>query len=146
PAAGCVLPLYEEVVMRSLIAVQALVIGLALYVTQPVAAVQKVGGVILVERIQDLHLSEAQEAKVADIRKTTGAKVKEAAKDLAAILKDEENKVMAVLTPDQRTKVAAMKEERMEMRGDRLCERITHLKELDLTDAEFAKLMEIRKD
>ena len=135
--------------MRSLIAVVALVFGMALYVSLPAAAVQKTGekvGVIIVERIQDLHLTDAQAAKIAEIRKKNGAQVQEAAKNLAAILKDEENKVMALLTPDQKKVVAAMKEEREELRGDRLCERIAHLKELDLTDAEYAKLMEIRKD
>src|SRR5262245_1381056 len=137
----------KEEVMRTLIAVVALGIGMALYVTLPAAAVQKAGvKVILIERVQDLDLTDAQEAKIAEIRKENGPKVKEAAKDLAAILKDEEQKVMAVLTPEQKAKVAEMKEERAEFKGERLAERIAHLKELDLTDGEVAKIAEIRKD
>lgn len=135
--------------MRTLIAVVALGIGMALYATLPAAAVQKAGVkgvVILVERVQDLDLTDAQEAKIAEIRKESRPKVQEAAKDLAAIVKEEEQKVMAVLTPDQKAKVAAMKEERAELKGERLAERITHLKELDLTDGEVAKITEIRKD
>lgn len=135
--------------MRTIVAVVALGIGMALYVTLPAAAVQKAGVkgvVILVERVQDLDLTDAQEAKIAEIRKENGPKVKEAAKDLAGILKDEEQKVMALLTPDQKAKVAEMREERAEFKGERLAERITHLKELDLTDGEVAKITEIRKD
>jgi len=135
--------------MRTLVAVVALGIGMALCATDPAAAVQKAGVkgvVIVVERVQDLDLTDAQEAKIAEIRKENGPKVKDAAKDLAAILKDEEQKVMALLTPEQKAKVAEMKEERAEIKGERLAERITHLKELDLTDGEFAKITEIRKD
>jgi len=135
--------------MRTLIAVVALVIGMAVYATLPAAAVQKTGEkgvVILIERIQDLNLTDAQEAKIADIRKESKPKVQAAAKDLGTLVKQEEDKVLAVLTPDQKAKAAAMKEEREEFRDERLCERIGHLKELDLTDGEFAKIMEIRKE
>ena len=135
--------------MRTLIAVVALGIGMAVFATLPAAAVQKTGEkgvVILIERIQDLNLTDAQEAKIADIRKESKPKVQAAAKDLGTLVKQEEDKVLAVLTPDQKAKATAMKVEREEFRDERLCERIGHLKELDLTDGEFAKIMEIRKE
>jgi len=122
---------------------------MAVYAALPAGAAQKAGEkgvVILVERVQDLDLTDAQEAKIADIRKENRPKVQEAAKDLTALLKEEEQKVMAVLTPDQKAKIAAMKEERDEFRDERLAERIAHLHELDLTEAEVAKFSEIRKD
>jgi Spy/CpxP family protein refolding chaperone len=127
----------------------ALVVGMAVYATPPVAAVQKAGEKVaagLAERIQDLHLTDAQEAKIAEIRKEHGPKVQEAAKELAALLKQEVDKIRAVLTPEQQAKLAAMKEERAEFRGEGLAERLAHLKDLDLTDAEVAKLLEIRKE
>ena len=135
--------------MKTLIAVVALVAGLAVFAILPAAAVQQAGGkvtVILAERIQDLDLTDAQEAKIAEIRKECRLKVQEAAKDLSSIVKQEEEKVMALLTPDQKAKVAAMKEERPDFKDDRLAERIAHLKELDLTDGEVAKIAEIRKE
>jgi Spy/CpxP family protein refolding chaperone len=55
-------------------------------------------------------------------------------------------KVQAVLTPEQRTKLAAAKEERQEHRADGLAGRVAHLGELDLTDDEVAKIGEIRKE
>jgi Spy/CpxP family protein refolding chaperone len=101
--------------------------------------------VVVVERIQDLNLTDAQEAKIADIRKEYRPKVQEAGKELAAVAKEEVEKVRAVLTPEQKTKLAALKEERQELRAERLGERIAHLEELDLTDGEVAKIAEIRK-
>src|SRR5262249_15638646 len=127
----------------------ALVVGTVVYTVLPAAAVQQTGGKLaagLAERIQDLNLTDAQEAKIADIRKECGPKVQEAARELAGIAKQESDKVMAVLTPEQKTKLAEFKEERAEFRGERLAERIAHLKELDLTDEEVAKFMEIRKE
>jgi Spy/CpxP family protein refolding chaperone len=142
-------PNVKEVAMRTLIAVVALVVGTVVYAALPAAAVQQAGGDVaegLTERVQDLNLTDAQEAKIADIRKECGPKVREAAKELAAIVKEEVEKVMAVLTPDQKAKLAAYKEERAELKGHRLAERIAHLKELDLTDDEVAKIAEIRKE
>jgi Spy/CpxP family protein refolding chaperone len=135
--------------MRTLIAVVALVVGMVVYTLPPAAAVQKAGEKVaagLAERIQDLQLTDAQEAKIAEIRKEHGPKVLEAAKELAVLLKQEVDKIRAVLTPEQQAKLAAIKEEHAEFRGERLAERLAHLKELDLTDAEVAKLMEIRKE
>jgi Spy/CpxP family protein refolding chaperone len=131
--------------MRTLMAVVALVVGMAVYATLPAAADEKVA-VILVERMQDLNLTDEQEAKITEIRKEFRPKVQEAEKDLAAAVKEEVEKVRGVLTAEQRTKLDAAKEERKERRPERLCERIAHLRQLDLTDAEEAKMAEIRKE
>jgi Spy/CpxP family protein refolding chaperone len=100
----------------------------------------------LAERIQDLNLTDAQEAKIAEIQKEYQPKVQEAAKELAAIVKEEVGKARAVLTPDQQTKLQALKEERKERRVDGLAARIARLEQLDLTDGEIAKIEAIRKE
>ena len=107
---------------------------------------QREDGSRLSERMQDLQLTDDQEAKIADIRKEYRTKVQEAGKDLAAIVKEEVEKAHGVLTPEQKTKLEAFKEERQEHRAEGLAERIAHLQELDLTDAEMAKIAEIRKE
>jgi Spy/CpxP family protein refolding chaperone len=129
--------------------VVALVLGTAVYATQPAATVQKADGkaaVILVERIQDLSLTDDQEAKIAGIRKEYKPKVQEAAKDLGSVVKEEFEKIQDVLTPEQKKKIEEIKEERKEFRGERLSERLAHLEELDLTAGEAAKLLAIRKE
>jgi Spy/CpxP family protein refolding chaperone len=129
-------------------AVVALLAGMALCATPPAAAEQKGDErvVVLVERVQDLHLTDEQEARIAAIRKDYQPKVREEAKALAALVKDEVDKVRAVLTAEQKAKLAELKEDRKEMRAERLAERIAHLEALDLTDAEVAKITEIRKE
>jgi Spy/CpxP family protein refolding chaperone len=124
-------------------------LGMAVYATLPAAAVQKPDekvGVILVERIQDLHLTDAQEAKIAEIRKECRPKVQQCTKELHELVKEEVEKVQGLLTPEQKTTLAAHKDERKEMRAERLAERIVHLEQLDLTDAEMDKFAEIRKE
>jgi Spy/CpxP family protein refolding chaperone len=135
--------------MRTLLAIVALVVGTALYASLPAAAEQKADkevAVVLVERIQDLNLTDDQEAKIADIRKENRPKVEDAAKDLAALVKGEVEKARGVLTDDQKTKLAAMKDEREDLREERLAERIAHLEQLDLTDAETVKIAAIRQE
>jgi Spy/CpxP family protein refolding chaperone len=100
----------------------------------------------LAERIQDLNLTADQEAKIADIRKEYRSKVQDASKGLGSIVKDEVDKIQAVLTPEQKDKVKAMKEERPEHKGECLAHAISNLMDLDLTEAEMAKIGEIRKD
>ena len=51
-----------------------------------------------------------------------------------------------MLTPEQQKQVQAMKEERAEHRGECLAHALTNLKDLDLTDAEMAKIGEIRTE
>jgi Spy/CpxP family protein refolding chaperone len=135
--------------MRTLMAALVLAVGVAIYATLPAAAQDKAGQkvvVVLVDRIRDLHLTDEQEARIADIRKEHRPKVQEAAKELAAAVREEVEKARAVLTPEQKSKLAATKEERRERREERLAERLAHLQELDLTEDEEARIAEIRKE
>jgi Spy/CpxP family protein refolding chaperone len=131
--------------MRTLMAGVALAVGMLVYGALPTAAEEQKPG-SLAARIQDLSLTDEQEAKIADIRKEYRPKVQEAAKDLAGIVKEEMDKVQAVLTPEQKTKLEAAKEERQERRSEGLAQRIAHLEELDLTEGERAKIADIRKE
>jgi Spy/CpxP family protein refolding chaperone len=97
----------------------------------------------------DLNLTQEQETKIADIRKECMPKVQAAAKELAGIIRDEKEKVKNVLTPEQQAKVETMREERREQRVEGLAQKLAHLqelKDLDLTDAEDAKIADIRKE
>ena len=132
--------------MRTLMAVVALVVGLAVYAIPPAAAEEKADEKVAVVVIQDLHLTDEQEKKIADIRKDYQPKVQEAAKEVGTLAKEEVEKIQGVLTDEQKKKLAEAKEERKEFRGERLAERIAHLHELDLTEDEVAKFMEIRKE
>src|SRR5262249_24117905 len=98
------------------------------------------------ERLQDLNLTDEQEAKIADIRKEYATKVQDASKELAAVVKEEVEKIHGVLTPEQKTKLEAAKEERRERRADCLAAEIARLADLDLTEAEINKLQDIRKE
>ena len=134
--------------MRTLMAVVVMGLGMAVYATIPVGAAQRGEKVKegLAERIQDLDLTDAQEAKIVEIRKECRPKVQEAAKQLAVIVKQEVEMIKDVLTSRSKgRKIKDMKEERAEFRGERLGERIAHLKELDLTESELAKIKEIHK-
>jgi Spy/CpxP family protein refolding chaperone len=101
---------------------------------------------ILVERIQELNLTDEQEAKIAEIQKTERPKVEAAAKALAAVAKEEADKALAVLTPEQKEKVAAAKEERKELRSEGVSEKLARLQELDLSDAQIAQIQACRKE
>ena len=132
--------------MRTLMGVVALAVGVSAYAALPAAAEEKAkAGGELAARMQDLNLTNEQEAKIEDIRKEYKPKVKEAGKELDAVVKEEVEKVRGVLTPEQRTKLAAAKEEREEHRAEGLAESIAHLEELDLTSGEMTKIAEIRK-
>ena len=109
------------------------------------------------ERMQDLNLTAQQETKIADIRKEYQSKVKTDAEALATVAKTEFEKARDVLNPEQKTKLAALRDERREnreerregraeRREDRLAERIAHLQQLDLTEDETAKLAAIRNE
>src|SRR6516164_8122272 len=83
-------PKEEVTVMRTLSAVLAVAVAVAVWAAPPAVqakAEQKV--VVLVERIQDLNLTDAQEAKIADIRKEYRPKIQEAAKEVAGVVKEE---------------------------------------------------------
>jgi Spy/CpxP family protein refolding chaperone len=100
----------------------------------------------IAERIQDLNLTDQQEAKIADIRKEFRPKVQEATKELAGIANEELDKIRAVLTAEQKQKLQAMKEERPDRREECLAHAIANLKDVDVTDAEMTKIGEIRKE
>ena len=102
--------------------------------------------VVVVERIQDLNLTDEQEAKIADIVKDFRTKNADALKELGTAAKEEMEKVGAVLTAEQKAKLETLKEERKETREECLAHRIANLKELDLTDDELAKIGEIRTE
>jgi Spy/CpxP family protein refolding chaperone len=135
--------------MRTLSIALAVAVAVAIW-TCPAAfdvkAAQRNAGVGLADRIQDLNLTDEQEAKIADVRKEFQPKVRGAAKELADVVKEEVEKVRAVLTPEQKEKLQTLKEERRELRAERLAERIAHLEELDLTDGEMARIAEFRKE
>jgi len=100
----------------------------------------------LAERLQDLDLTDAQEAKITDIREDYRPRVQEAAKELATAVKDEMEKVQGVLTGQQKDKLRTFKDDRQEHREECLAHALANLKELDLTDAEMTKIGEIRKE
>jgi len=102
--------------------------------------------VVVVERIQDIQLTDDQESKIEEIRKECGPEVQKAAKELGALAKEEMEKVRDVLTADQKKKLAELKEERKEWRHQCLSHRLAHLRELDLTGDEAKKIEEIRKE
>jgi Spy/CpxP family protein refolding chaperone len=100
----------------------------------------------MVERLQDLNLTDEQEAKIADIRKVNRPKIEEAAKDLVAVFKEEVEKARGVLTGEQLQKIQEFKEEDRARRLEGLAETIAHLREFDLTNAEMTQIVEIRKE
>jgi Spy/CpxP family protein refolding chaperone len=132
--------------MKTLMVAVAVALGLSVCAAFSAGAREKADQKPTSAQIQDLNLTDEQEARIAEIRKEFRPKVQEARKELAAVAKDEVEKIHAVLTPEQKTKLAAQKEERQEYRAERLAERIAHLGELDLTDAEVARIAEIRKE
>jgi Spy/CpxP family protein refolding chaperone len=101
---------------------------------------------VVVERVQDLDLTDAQETKIAEIRKQHQPKVQAAAKELGTLLKEEDDKIRDVLTAEQQKQVQAMKEERKDHREECVAHAFASLKELDLTDAEMTRIGEIRKE
>ena len=68
--------------MRALTATVALAVGVSVYAPLPAVADEKAdqkGTGVLAKRMQDLNLTDEQEAKIADIRKQYKPKVQEAA-------------------------------------------------------------------
>ena len=130
--------------MKVLSTVLAVVALLAL--GAKVAAQEGKGEGGFVVTIQDLNLTDEQEAKIADIMKDFRTKNADALKELGSAAREEMDKVSAVLTAEQKTKLAALKEERKEGREECLAHRIAHLQELDLTDDEMTKIGEIRSE
>jgi Spy/CpxP family protein refolding chaperone len=123
---------------------RTLIVVTTLAVLMPVTALGQVA--VLVEKIQDLQLTDAQEAKIADIRKECRPKVQNATSKLGAIVRAEVDQVREVLTAAQREKLQDLKDEREDRRDGSLAHAIANLKELDLTDAEMTRLGDIRKE
>ena len=135
--------------MRTLLALVALAVAMLVYASLPAAADEQAGRRAtgrLAERIQDLHLTDQQEAKIADIRREYRPKVQEAANELAGVVKEELEKVQGLLTPEQKTKLQQSREELKEMRAESLAEECAHLGELQLTDAEITQIAQARKE
>jgi Spy/CpxP family protein refolding chaperone len=128
--------------MRSLITV--LTVAMLLWLPGQLCAQREARGVG--ERFSDLKLTDEEETKIAEIRKECAPEIEKAIKELAAAVKEEVEKVHAVLTPEQKAKLATLKEERKEVRGEHLAERVAHLRELGLSEAERTKIEEIRKE
>jgi Spy/CpxP family protein refolding chaperone len=132
----------RRLVMRSLLTV--LLVAVVMWLPGNLWAEEKV--VVLVETIQDIQLTDEQEAKIAEIRKECRPEIEKAAKELRAVVKEEVDKVRGVLTAEQKEKLKELKKERKERRAEGLAHRMAHLHELDLTEAERAKIMVIRKE
>ena len=128
--------------MRILSAVLSLMVAMALCTTAHAQGEREA----LVVTIQDIDLTDAQETKIAEIRKEFRPRVEKAVKEFTTLVRDELEKMQATLTPEQKEKLRAIKDERRERRFESLCERIAHLKDLDLTEAEMAKIQDIRKE
>jgi Spy/CpxP family protein refolding chaperone len=104
---------------------------------------------IMVERLQDLDLTDQQEAKIAEIQKASRPKVEEAAKTVRDLVKQEVDKIREVLTAEQKQKAQSLKDERAERREERqenLAHTLANLKEVELTDAEMTKIEGIREE
>ena len=86
--------------MRTLMGVVALAVGVSVYAALPAAAEEKAAekpGEALAARIQDLNLTDEQEAKIAEIRKECRPEVQKAAKELASDTR------MSVSSPESRS-------------------------------------------
>jgi hypothetical protein len=125
--------------MRTLLAAVLLVVTASICPTLGAG-----GGEGSTERIQDLNLTDAQEARIADIRKEFRIKIQQTDKEIAALVKEEVEKVRDVLTVAQKQKLQDLKEERKLEGG--LAHRIAHLKELDLTEGELSKIQNIQRE
>src|SRR5689334_20603330 len=119
-------------------------IGLAQLVQErPVAAANTK---VLVVSIQDIDLTDDQEAKISAIRKEYRSKNEENAKELKNLAREEVDQIQNVLTPEQRSKIKEMVEERREFKAECLAHKLAALRELDLTESEMQKIAEIRKE
>jgi Spy/CpxP family protein refolding chaperone len=148
--------------MRTTHAVVALALTMSLVVTLSAAqvATQEPGVVttkevrddtltrpkMLVVTVQDIELTDEQEAKIAAIRKEYASKIKEDAKELKSLANEQLEKIRGVFTPEQRAKIQSIIAERREFKEESLAHAIANLKELDLTEAELAKIREIRRE
>jgi Spy/CpxP family protein refolding chaperone len=101
---------------------------------------------VLVVTVQDIELTDEQEAKIAAIRKEYASKIKEDAKQLKTLANEQLDKIRGVFTPEQRAKIQSIIAERKNFQEESLAHTLANLKELDLTQAELAKIREIRRE
>jgi Spy/CpxP family protein refolding chaperone len=101
---------------------------------------------VLVVTIQDIELTDEQEARIAAIRKEFRPKIEEQAKELKTLVTQQLDRIRNVVTPEQRQRIQAILAERKEFKEESLAHAIASLKELDLTEAELTKIAEIRKE
>jgi len=90
--------------MRILSAVLSLMVAMALCTNVHAQGERET----LAERIQDLDLTDAQEAKIAEIRKEFRPKVEKAVKEVTTLVRDQLEKMQATLTPEQKEKLRAL--------------------------------------
>jgi Spy/CpxP family protein refolding chaperone len=143
-------PVVREVVaMKTPMAALALVVGMFVYVPLRADDGEKTDGkvkVILIERVQDLNLTDDKETKIQAIRKEFRPKVQAAGKALSGLIKDEVEKIEEVLTAEQKEKLKEMKDARADRREKYVAHAIARLKDMELTDAEMTKIGAIRKE
>lgn len=137
--------------MRKLVAVATMVAmsvaaGFCVAGEPPTQNMPRPGITPTVERIRDLNLTETQQAAIAGIREEYAPRIEDAVWQLKSVVKEEIEAARAVLTPEQKVKLEVMKEERKEWRAEGVADRIAHLRDLDLTEEEFAKLAAIRRE
>jgi periplasmic protein CpxP/Spy len=101
---------------------------------------------VFVVTIQDLPLSEQQEARINDIRKEYRPKVEQSAKQLKTLATEEVDQIRNALSPEQREKIRTMLTERAQFRIESLAQTIANLKELDLSEDELAKIEKIHSE
>jgi Spy/CpxP family protein refolding chaperone len=139
--------------MRTLIAVLTLVMTVG--VCAPMYADDEAKGStpagecapqFMMDKVQDLNLTKEQQAKIDEIRKEHQPKITEAGQQLQSVLKEEAEKIQAVLSPQQNELVQTFKAERKDRLTESLAERLAHLQELNISEAELAKIDEIRKE
>jgi Spy/CpxP family protein refolding chaperone len=142
--------------MRTTCAVIAMALAMSLCATigvaqqivtqKPVIDREQLQGQAKMVWIQDLNLTDEQEAQIAAIRKEYRPKIEESAKELKNLAKEEVDQIKSVFTQEQKPKIQAMIEEHKEFKEESLAQTVASLKELDLTEAEHAKIAEIRKE
>lgn len=104
------------------------------------------GAQMIVERFGDLNLTDQQTIEIAAVREEFAPKIDSALDRLDGTIKEQREAASAVLTADQKIKLLTLKTELGLWRTETIAERYAHLRELDLTDAEKAKINDIRKE
>src|SRR5262249_22968862 len=98
-------------------------------------------------RLEALEAGKKRKEVLAALKLTDDqkAKVEAACKEVHALVREELEKMRDVLTEGQKEKLQEFKDERRDRVRDRMAHRVANFKELNLTDEQKAKLMDIRK-